>query len=199
MATPVGHYLLGLSIAALAARDPAERRAVPWWALMACAPDLDVLPGAAIGDLSRFHHGASHSLAAAGAVALGTAALYASWRGHWSPRVPMLVFALYLSHGALDSVTLDDGWPFGIPLLWPWSDATYQAPWVLLPNVQHTRAPLVSLHNALLAVREAVIFAPLVGLVLAVRAGTWRWRIAVASACAAWFATAAGLSFASLR
>jgi len=197
MATPVGHYLLGLSIATLAARDERERRRAPWWALIAGAPDLDVLPGLAVGTLGQFHHGASHSLAAAGVVALGAAALAARAEGR-AVRTAVLVFALYVSHSVLDSFTLDTGWPIGVPFLWPWSRETFQAPWVLLPNVQHTRAPLLSAHNALLMVREVLIFAPLVGLVLAARASRRRWRWAATGLAAVWLVAAAGLSIASL-
>ena len=148
MATPVGHYLLGLSITALVARDARERRQAPWWALVACAPDLDALPGLAVGDLSRFHHGASHSLAAAGLAALATAAILAYRRDAATLRTAVLVFALYLSHSVLDSFTLDTGLPIGVPFFWPWSVETYQSPWVLLPNVQHSSAPLVSASGA---------------------------------------------------
>jgi membrane-bound metal-dependent hydrolase YbcI (DUF457 family) len=197
MATPVGHYLVGLSIAALAARSPAERRRAPWWALIACAPDLDALPGLAVGDLSRFHHGASHSLVAAGVAAAAVTA-FAAYRRRATVGVPVLAFALYVSHSVLDGFTSDFAAPVGVPLLWPFSPATFQAPWPLLPNVQHTQAPVVSMHNALLMVREGLIFTPLVGLVLAIRSSVVPWRSAAAWLCAAWFITAAGLSIASL-
>jgi membrane-bound metal-dependent hydrolase YbcI (DUF457 family) len=198
MATPVGPYLFGLSIAVLAAPNATERRQAPWWALIACAPDLDVLPGAAVGQLGRFHHDASHSLAAAGLVALTTLAFVTYRRGRPALWTAAVVFVLYASHSALDYVTVDTGPPIGIPLLWPWSQQTFQAPWPLLPNVQHTRAPLVSVHNALLMVRETLIFAPLVGLALAGRAplapgrsvAMWLWGVG--------FLLAAGLSVASL-
>ena len=73
-----------------------------------------------------------------------------------------------------------------------------QAPWVLLPNVQHTRAPVISVHNALLMVREVLILAPLAGLVLTRRPSVRRrWRTAT-WLCAVWFLVAAGLSIASL-
>jgi membrane-bound metal-dependent hydrolase YbcI (DUF457 family) len=198
MATPVGHYLLGLTLAELAARDDTERRQAPWWALVACAPDLDALPGAVVGNLALFHHGASHSLAAAAIVAVATMGFVKHARGGVSPWTPVVVFVLYASHSVLDSVTLDPGWPSGVPFLWPWSHETFQAPWVLLPNVQHTRAPVISVHNALLMVREVLILAPLAGLVLTRRPSVRRrWRTAT-WLCAVWFLVAAGLSIASL-
>jgi membrane-bound metal-dependent hydrolase YbcI (DUF457 family) len=198
VATPLGHYLVGLSVAVFVARSPEARRRAPWWAVVACAPDLDVLPGLAVGNLSRFHHGASHSLTAAVAVALVVTAVVVLRRGRATLAVPVLAFVLFASHIALDSVTVDSGAPIGVPLFWPFSQETYQAPWALLPNVQHTRAPVVSVHNALLMVREVVVFAPLVGLALAVRTSVAPWRRAATWVCGALFVTAAGLSIASL-
>ena len=198
MATPVGHYLVGLAFAGLAARAPATRRRAPWWALLACVPDLDVLPGLAVGSLAKFHHGASHSVTAAVVVALAVGAVVARRRGRLSPAVVALALALYGSHLLLDGVTADPMSPVGMPLLWPFSEATFQAPWSLLPNVQHTSGPVVSLHNVVLIVREVLIFAPLVGLVLAVRNPRAPWRAAAAWLSAAWFVTAAGLSIAAL-
>jgi inner membrane protein len=198
MATSVGHYLLGLAIATVAARGATERAQAPWWALIACAPDLDVLPGLLVGNLSRYHHGASHSLAAAGLVAMAAAAVVGRRRRQPALRMAAVVFVLYASHAVLDGFTLDTGPPVGVPFLWPWSHETFQAPWPLLPDVQHTGKPLVSAHNALLMVREVVVFAPLVGLAFAAHAATPCRRRAVTWLWAAGFVAAAGLSFASL-
>jgi len=60
MATPVGHYFLGLSITQVFARDDAERKECLWLVTIACLPDLDVVPGLFVGNLVQFHHGASH-------------------------------------------------------------------------------------------------------------------------------------------
>jgi membrane-bound metal-dependent hydrolase YbcI (DUF457 family) len=199
MATPVGHYLVGLAVTELAARTPAERRRAPWWALLACAPDLDVLPGLAVGSLARFHHDASHSLAAAAVAALAVAAVVAHRRGRRYVALPALAFALYGSHLVLDGLTADPMEPVGMPLLWPFSRETFQAPWSLLPNVQHTTGPVVSVHNAMVMVREVLIFGPLVGLVLAVRSASVSRRATAAWLCAALSVTAAGLSIASLN
>ncbi len=65
VATPVGHYLLGLSITQAVAQDPAQRKRGLWLATIACLPDLDVIPGLFVGGIAEFHHGASHSFAAA--------------------------------------------------------------------------------------------------------------------------------------
>jgi membrane-bound metal-dependent hydrolase YbcI (DUF457 family) len=197
MATPLGHYLVGLAVAEGVARDRQELRWAPWLAAVACAPDLDVLPGLLVGDMSRFHHGISHSLAAAVAFAGGTLAVL-RWRG-WPvrPRLFLLVAVLYASHSALDGVTMDNSDPRGMPLLWPWVTTAFQSPWLLLPNVQHSSAPVVSTHNAVLMAQEAALFVPLVGLVRRLRDRAWTshavWLYA------GWFLAAVGLSVSTVN
>jgi inner membrane protein len=198
MATPVGHYLLGLSVMQLFARDRDERRRSIWLATVACVPDLDVIPGIFVGNLGRFHHGISHSFFAAAVFSL--IAFGILWRQGWKPSesLLLLLFLLYASHVVLDFFTLDPGAPHGVPLLWPWRE-TYQSSWALLPNVQHTGGPLFSAHNFFLMVREAVLFLPLIGFIYALKDSGWRSPNPVAWFFAAWFIVAVSASFLSLN
>ena len=192
MATPLGHFLVGLALAEGLARDRQEFRHAPWLAAVACAPDLDVVPGLLAGDLSRFHHGVTHSLAAAMLFA-GTAIAVLRWLGHRASwRWFFLIAALYASHSALDAVTLDNSDPRGMPILWPWSSTVYQSPWILLPNVQHSSLPVVSVHNAVLVLQEGVLFAPLVAAVRALRCR--RWTTPAVWVYGSWFLGAVGIS-----
>ena len=198
MATPVGHYLLGLTVAQLFAGNRDQRRKSFWLATIAWLPDLDVVPGILAGNLARFHHGASHSVVAAAVFSLvvfGTL-----WQRGW--RAPeslaLLLFWLYASHVVLDFFTLDPGAPHGVPLFWPWGE-TYQSPWALLPNVQHTSGPVFSAHNFFLMVREAVVFLPLVGFVDALNSARWHSLTAAAWFFAILFFASASASFLSLH
>jgi hypothetical protein len=199
MATPLGHYLVGLALAGGLARDDHERARSPWLAAIACVPDLDLVPGVLVGDPSRFHHGVTHSLTAAILFA-GAVAVLLAVAGHRAPtRFVLVVAALYASHSALDALTLDNSDPRGVPLLWPWRDTTYESPWLLLANVQHTREPIVSAHNLRLMLQEAFVFLPLVGLIRTVRGSRRAWAGAATWVYASWFLAAAGISFASLK
>lgn len=170
MASPVGHYLVGLAVTESLARDPRTRAHSYWIAAAACLPDLDVVPGLLVGELGRYHHQATHSIAA-GLLVAAAVVLAARWRRHRMPAgVPLLVFIAYMSHALVDGLTANPGPRPGVPLLWPWSDARYISPWPLLPHVQHTSGPVVSVHNALLGLRELALFLPLLGLVRAARA-----------------------------
>ena len=190
MATPVAHYLVGLSISrGLASSSPARKK-VPWLAVVAVIPDLDVLPGLLVGDLGRFHHGPSHALLMAVVFALvGAVALDA---GRWR-RVAAgtaLLMVLYASHAGLDYFTGEATGAFGVPLLWPWTSAEYQSSVALLPQVQHSSAPLISIHNLLLIIRELFVFLPLAGLVYSVRSASSSWRSKPSLYFGGWFLAA---------
>jgi membrane-bound metal-dependent hydrolase YbcI (DUF457 family) len=172
MATPVGHYLLGLAVAQVFPEDEAQRNRAFWLASVAWLPDLDLLPGLVVGNLGQFHHGATHSLTAAAIFALLGTLVVAQLTKHWSLRLFPLLFLLYASHVFLDYLTLDTGAPYGVPLFWPFWLESYESPLLLLPNVQHTAAPLISVHNLLLALQEALVFLPLVGLIYSLK-GWW--------------------------
>jgi inner membrane protein len=187
MATPVGHYLFGFSLTQLVARDRRERKYGAALAAIACLPDLDVIPGLFAGNLAKYHHGASHSLLAAVLVAVLTFfALWASGRKIAYLRLFFLIFLLYLSHIVLDLFTLDPGEAQGVPLFWP-SAELYQSPWPLLPNVQHSRGPVLSAHNFLLMMREMLLFLPLMGLIKSLEPASLHWSRTPAWFYACWF------------
>jgi inner membrane protein len=199
MATPLGHYLVGLSVTQGLARDSAERKRGLWLATIACLPDLDVIPGLFVGRLAQFHHGVSHSFAAAAIFSIATWFFFRQRdRASWS-HLTSLVFLLYASHVVLDFFTLDTGAPYGVPLFWPLSHESYQSSWLLLPNVQHTRAPLVSAHNIWLAAREGMIFLPLIGFIRALKHPKTAWRLRHAWFFGGWFILALWASVLSLH
>ena len=199
MATPVGHYLLGLSVTQFLARDGNERRQGLWLATIACVPDLDLIPGLFVGKLAQFHHGASHSFAAAAIFSVGVLLLL-KWRtGKFLLNFFLLSFLLYSSHAVLDFFTLDTGEPYGVPLFWPGSHETYQSPWLLLPYVQHTRAPIFSIHNLFLIIREMLLFFPLIGLIQTLKIARWPWPRTASWLYGSWFVSALWASVFSLR
>jgi inner membrane protein len=103
---------------------------------LALAPDLDFLPGLVVGRPALYHHGISHSLGFALAAAVA-AALLVRFEG-WSRReVFLLALLAYCSHLALDLVGPDGRAPYGIPLLWPLSEAYLHSPLTLLLGVKH--------------------------------------------------------------
>jgi inner membrane protein len=140
LASPLGHALAGLAIG-LAAEPRGARtdlKLLAACAAFAIAPDLDFLPGLLFaGRPALYHQGASHSVFAALACSLAGAWLLAR-DPRQRTRVGLALFAAYLSHLALDWLGSDARLPIGMPLLWPFSDATWISPVAVLPGMRHT-------------------------------------------------------------
>lgn len=140
MATPVGHSLIGLALGRLATRVvPVPGTAWRWYVLFllaANAPDLDFIPGLLVGDINRFHQGITHSLVAMlffGGIFAG----FSRWLAAPVWPVTLAGIAAYGSHLLLDLFCQDSRVPVGIPLLWPFSDESFTASWIVFPGVAH--------------------------------------------------------------
>lgn len=175
MCSPAGHILIGAACwFALAPRTGLERAprlaALAATVFLANGPDLDYLPGLAVGDLNRWHYQGTHSLFFSVLLALALA-----WgvRRRIAPRAAVLpVFlAASLSHLAADLLTMDFSPPPGIPLLWPLSDARFISPVPLFVNFQKaTLEQLFTAANLGPLLREVLLTAPLAaGLAAAAR------------------------------
>jgi inner membrane protein len=174
MATSIGHALTGLALAR-AGRRPAGRADWRWYlfaAFAANAPDLDFLPGLLVGDANRYHQLGSHSLGAVAVFGL-LASLCARWLPGWPAGPGSWGALLYASHLLVDSLTLDTRAPFGIPLLWPFSQKHFHAPFSLFLDVHHGAAGeglgafvsgLPSLHNLQAVAIELLVLGPLLPL-----------------------------------
>jgi inner membrane protein len=126
MPTFLSHPAVPVALGAGLGEAAVSRRLLVAGAAASLLPDLDVLGffagvpyGSAFG-----HRGATHSLAAALAVALAGAALHRPLRT--TARTAFLfLLAAAASHGLLDALT-NGG--LGVALLWPLSDARFFAP-----------------------------------------------------------------------
>jgi inner membrane protein len=139
--------------------------------IAANAADLDFLPGLFVGNLSKFHHGPSHSIGFAilfGLVAslIFTKRLYAFAVGS----------GLYLSHILLDYLIQDPSPPYGVQLLWPFSHAYLMAPLVLFRPFNYRNsttgavaASIFTQHNLLTITVEVLYLLPVLCLVLIFR------------------------------
>lgn len=165
MSTPLGHALAGAAAGLGGRPETSLRRLLAVGALMGAAPDLDFVPGLIVGEAARFHHGPSHSLAFALAVA-GVAWLVAS-RDRW--RWALVAGLSYTSHLLLDALTADPGPEVGLQLFWPVSEAYVASPFRPLPRVLHTYTSVFNLHNAAVMLLELLVIGGLLWLCLRVR------------------------------
>jgi membrane-bound metal-dependent hydrolase YbcI (DUF457 family) len=125
MPSPLGHALAGAAAGWLVAgrvSTPDRLHATLWrrgvaFALIAMAPDLDLIVGA--------HSGPTHSVGAALLVGLATLAFTRE------PRMAVAALTAYATHPLLDWLGTDGSPPIGVMAFWPFSDA-YFAPKVHL-------------------------------------------------------------------
>ncbi|MCO6400711.1 MAG: metal-dependent hydrolase [Verrucomicrobia bacterium] len=184
MPSPVAHSLIGLAIGAgwLVPRGRLREVAAHAWRLRgplllcilaANAPDLDFLPGIAIGNLNAFHQTYSHSLSFAAAFALLLAWLYRRWpaRRAWA-----WLFLLVCSHLVADLFSVDTRPPIGIAALWPFTSETFIAPFSIFQPLRKAEwADIIQWHNARAGLLEMACCLPPV---LAV----WFWKARRSSA-----------------
>lgn len=170
MATPLGHSLFGMAFGRIFGR---KNETAPWkWYLFAVlasnAADFDFLPGLLVGDINRFHQGASHSFLAAILFGLLTA-VFARHFSESPIRIGMAGGTIYASHLFLDLFNNDIRAPFGLPLLWPF-EGYFFSPWPLFRGVKHgvpgedlvtVLGQLFSWYNLVSLVSEAAVLAPL--------------------------------------
>lgn len=196
MATPIGHYLVGLAITQGFAGSARERKQGVVLATLALVPDLDLVAGLFVGNLWAFHRAGSHSIAAAVAFGLTTFIALALFRARRPTHAATMLFFVYLSHLVLDSMMLDTSKNGGLRLLWPILDTYIQSPIALLPSGDYRIGGWFSLTNVAVVTRELLIFLPLTALVITLRQtyAPWlrwiRWPKKSAWLFAGWFGIA---------
>lgn len=140
----------------------------PWllafFVFFSIAPDLDVLPGILVGDARAFHRDPSHSFLFGLLFTLPVVVIVKRYL-RWFPdqgfiSLTLSAYLMFVSHIVLDLITLDNGFPYGMPLMWPISNAHFSAPFYIIPNVLHGGSALSS-HNFNVVLRELVVFSPL--------------------------------------
>lgn len=165
MPSPVAHSLMGYAIYLLSQMRAA---AVKWprvviFVLAANIPDIDFLPGIMMGDLRRFHHGISHSIAFSLVFALLVGTFCHMTKMIRFKKGFTLAFVLYFSHIVLDYFVLSPG--RGVPFFWPFSDKEFMVDVIIFPTfdyLSHGTVTIFSLHNVHTMIIEALILIPLV-------------------------------------
>jgi inner membrane protein len=138
--SPVAHSLAGLAIARVAHSHQwisGRWLGIGLVLLAANAADLDFLPGLLLhGRPDWFHHGPTHSLLAAALVALASGAI-ALAAGASAIRVGAIFGIAYLSHIALDFMTVAVTDTSDMPLLWPFSYRLFSPPLEIFLPIRH--------------------------------------------------------------
>lgn len=170
MASPVAHSIAGfwtflLLTARLKVRlTTACRRYLPQLLLLillANLADVDFLFGlGSTTNANAFHHGFTHSFAAAAFVALVVTCIWRIVGSFW--RSVILCFLAYTSHLLIDLFTGTKlGWNAtgsAIPLFWPWAKE-FRSPLILIVGVKHKDfVSLFSVENLQSSLCELLVF-----------------------------------------
>ncbi len=156
MPTPIGHALIGASIASFV--EPKRIRSRTRYEVMLLAgfvatiPDFDLIPGLIVGRPILYHSGISHSLGIGLLISLFIAAL-----GHFKNRSFIGIFLLclfaYTSHLILDFFAVDGRPPYGIPIAWPLIREHFISPVPLLPGIRHANSAFASTQTVINGLR----------------------------------------------
>jgi inner membrane protein len=162
----VGHVLAGVAAGVGVTRQPPRWPGLLLFALLALAPDLDLLVG--------MHSRHSHSIGAALLVGAGAALVPPRLRrealGGGRAAFGLACAAAYASHILLDWLGTDRTAPIGIMALWPWSSAFYQSDLHLFHGISRRYwLPSFWSTNLMAAARELALIGPVTMLVLALR------------------------------
>jgi membrane-bound metal-dependent hydrolase YbcI (DUF457 family) len=182
MPSPLGHALAGIAAAWAVDLVPGDRAArtapagASWLrragngltltcAALAAAPDLDLL-------VDGYHRSVTHSVTAVAVVGLVSAIAAAGARLPVT-RVAFMCAAAWGTHLLLDWLAVDRLYaPFGVQLLWPFSDTWFISRWDLFPGTERHNvfsAPSIRA-NTSTAIAELTLLLPIV-------VGLWLVRV----------------------
>ncbi len=180
MPLPVGHSLMGY---ALSQTTPMRRDGSGWktillFVVVANLPDLDFALGFLNGTPNQYHrHFVSHSFGMSLLVGMLFGLYYKYVRGKTFWNYFCIFTTVYFSHVALDYLSVDTSQPFGVPMLWPFSETYFMSPMPVFLAVEKGGGNLAFLqslfvmHNLMAAFWEFTIFLPLLTLIK-----VWQYR-----------------------
>jgi len=191
MPLPIAHGAVGLAVYFVWGQNKLEKSPrvkkvtlALLLVVLSIAPDLDFIPGLLLDEPNKFHHGISHSLIIA---LIGAVALFLLLRKYYIELETFRLFIVLLvvlgSHTILDIFSVDTSSPFGVPLLWPFSQEYFISPYSLFPDVirskESTSAFITSLwntHNLQAAGLEVLFACAVLLMVLAKQWSSVKWK-----------------------
>jgi len=169
MPLPVGHSLMGyvLRETTPVGRDGARWKMLALFVIVSNLPDLDFLFGFVLDDPNRFHrHVASHSIGLSVLVGVACGLYFKFAQGKHFTAYCLTFTVVCFSHVVLDLFSVDNTYPYGVAMFWPFSDTYLISPVQLFMSVQKGgdnssffRKFFVE-HNLVAALWELALFVP---------------------------------------
>lgn len=168
MPSPVGHEMAGLIVYNLLRRPLGSKQKVKvvlFCLSVAIVPDFDFIPGLLEGVPNKYHHGLSHSVLVGFLVSITIGAVFFYNQKPWV--FITLFFSIYLSHILLDLFSLDQSYPYGLKLFWPFSNEYFISPRILFSDIRRANSSMEFLtslilneHNYKAVLRELIVLTP---------------------------------------
>ena len=183
MRSPVGHIIAASAVGVSCTRNRLTPAYVVFCIFSGIAPDLDLLIGWVLGDINGYHHLGSHSVVAAllyGLLVYMVVRVMTRDSGQangWAVSGTLM----YASHVLLDYLAADSSPPFGLQLLWPFSNEFYISPVSVFMRFMHDTqgadmwgliSGMFIVHNFYAVVLETVLLLPLLLVAIVIRKRT---------------------------
>lgn len=170
MAGPIAHTLAAYSALIITKPEMLQDRKLSYaaWGIAFAfgnMPDADF----AVAHFTRTyflqHHYFSHSIPFALLVTIACIAVLKALRQRHPLRNGFILGLLYSTHLIIDYLTEDGSSPFGIPLLWPFTDHHFYSPFIVFYSIHRGRwSQVFSWHNVVGLAIEIAVLLPVVGL-----------------------------------
>jgi membrane-bound metal-dependent hydrolase YbcI (DUF457 family) len=153
---------------------PGIGRELPWIALFACLPDIDLLFGLWKNQVNTYHRHWTHSIGFVFLCGM-LVFLWANRRFGRGIQWRQAIFSslLVFSHLVVDILTRDGSPPYGIPLMWPFESKYIYSPVAVFPSLvksqesRHFLESVFSAHNAWSVLSEILVLGPILGIRMA--------------------------------
>jgi len=174
MPSPVGHLLFGFCIYLIVNKKfdiKSNWKEMLLYVFIATLSDLDELPnlfGIKINFL--IHRTTFHSILFAFILAIIFSKFLRIRKTNNLAIKFLIFFTLLFSHPVLDLFMEDFKEPFGLMLLWPFSNNYYISPITIFPGVNHDNfLDLFSFHNLITVITEIIFFSIPIGIIFMFR------------------------------
>ena len=174
MCSPVGHGLAATALSLRQSRalpfDPAVWLPALW--ILSVLPDFDFIPGLVVGHPNIYHHGWTHSITFCAGVAAVIAVSLALSGKRYALKAGGVCLLVLLSHLVLDCLSKDRMPPYGLQVLWPFSERYVTSPVTVFLDINKGLdnrtfvLRLFTFHNARTILVETCILGPL---------AAWTW------------------------
>ncbi len=172
MATPIGHALGGIIVYTTGRKRQFDIKLFIATLFLAVLPDIDFLFGFVVGKPNLYHHGFTHSFVFVICIGVAGAWLLSLKNRKLFRLYAIMFISAGVSHLIFDLMTVDGTAPFGVRVLWPFTNKYFIFPLQIFLDVHRAAnstqfiMSLFNLHNLKAVTQEILMLTPVVFFIL---------------------------------